>query len=120
MPFFLALTDPEAIQLINADTIGSNGDAGPVVVESRNGDFAIVAGDDRKLLLCSGGVATLPTDLPVGFSVSIMQGAAQVRFVGAPIRHFQGHDATLAQYGVAGLIVIEPGVYLLTGATAAA
>jgi hypothetical protein len=80
-----------------------------------------VAADKGKVLLCSGGAVTLPADLPVGFSVTIVpMTPTQVRFVGATVRHFQNHNATLAQYGVAGLVVIQPGVYLLTGATAAA
>jgi hypothetical protein len=118
--YLISVSDTGAPSFVDAASFVGGGSSA-TVVEARSGGSTLAAADNGKVLLCAEGSVSLPTTLPVGFSVTIVQiTVGQVRFLGAPIRHFQNHNATLAQYGVAGLLVIEPGVYLLTGATAAA
>lgn len=123
MAYFISVIDPTAIAFLDAEQI--NFGSSPIV-EPRMGDYDLTAEDNGKVLLFTNAAlanVSLPADLAVGFSVTVIQTGAMVRFVpasGAQLHHFQGHNATLAVDAMAGLLVRAPGAYQLSGATAAA
>ena len=92
--------------------------------------YTFVSEDSGLVLTLSNAsaiTATLPNDLPIGWSVAVIQkGAGQITLSaasGATINNISSHTKSSGQYGIIGLSVIEnsdgsSAVYILNGNTA--
>jgi hypothetical protein len=86
--------------------------------------YTLVAGDNGKVVTLSNASAitlTLPSGLPIGFSVALVQlGAGQVTISpsSTTMRHRSSHTKTAGQYAVANLFSHATNDFLLTGDTA--
>lgn len=105
--------------------------AGRFVVDSQvlnaqtGTSYTLVAGDNGKVVTlsnASGITLTLPSGLPVGFAVAIVQlgaGVVTVTPSSTTLRSRQSHTKTAGQYAVAHLFSHVSNEYLFTGDTAA-
>jgi hypothetical protein len=94
-----------------------------IIVTEANASRTLGAGDNGVVLECSNAITiTVPTGLPVGFTVTVIQsGTGQVTFSasGTTINNRQSHNKTAGRWAIVSLIQRSADNFVLAGDTTA-